>query len=218
MAKPRKSPPSPPPTEATTEATTEGQAVQTVAEVESFGVKVGQVLEAIFYTNPRKESAFRFRATHIEGKSAPKAILCNDKRIQPGKLCQVRVTKISKPESQERGAIEVEFLSLVAFRLDDDIYVEPILSKKLHALLEIGMNVLLDGPQGSGKTVLSRKIAEALGMEYVFLIAAPSSNHRTFWRRYKFAPPRLVKQRPSGSQRISCGPWKGLHAILKSVI
>jgi nitric oxide reductase NorQ protein len=30
------------------------------------------------------------------------------------------------------------------------------------------MNVLLDGPQGSGKTVLSQKIAEALGLEYVF--------------------------------------------------
>ena len=131
-------------------------------------LKDGFEFETIFYSNPKKESAFRFRATHINGKRAPKVILCNDARIQPGQLCRVRVTSLKKPASKDRGHIEVEFLSQVAFRLDDSLYVEPILTKKLQALLESGMNILLDGPQGSGKTVLSQKIAEALDLEYVF--------------------------------------------------
>ena len=131
-------------------------------------VKVGTKFETVFYSNPKEESSFRFRATHIDGKRAPKVILCDDPRIQPGQLCNVRVTSIKKPASRDRGHIEVEFLSQVTFRLDDSLYVEPMLAKKLQALIESGMNILLDGPQGSGKTVLSHKIAEALGMEYVF--------------------------------------------------
>lgn len=128
----------------------------------------GLEFETVFYPNSKKESAFRFRATHIDGKRAPKVILCNDARIQSGQLCRVRIGSIKKSASKERGHIEVEFLSQVTFRLDDSLYVEPLLAKKLQALLESGMNVLLDGPQGSGKTVLSQVIAKALGLEYVF--------------------------------------------------
>jgi nitric oxide reductase NorQ protein len=131
-------------------------------------VKNGLEFETTFYSNPKADSPFRFRATHMDGTRAPKVILSNDGRIQPGQLCRVRVTSVKKPASKERGHIEVEFLSQVTFRLDDSLYVEPVLAKKLQALLESGMNILLDGPQGSGKTVLSYKIAEALGMEYVF--------------------------------------------------
>ena len=131
-------------------------------------LKSGFQFETVFYSNPKKESPFRFRATHVNGKRAPKVILCDDARIQPGQLCKVRITSIKKAASKDRGHIEVEFLSQVTFRLDDSLYVEPLLAKKLQALLESGMNVLLDGPQGSGKTVLSRKIAEAMDVEYVF--------------------------------------------------
>ena len=131
-------------------------------------LKNGLEFETVFYSNTRRESPFRFRATHVDGKRAPKVILCDDPRIQPGQVCRVRVASIKKPASQQRGHIEVEYLGQVTFRLDDTLYVEPLLAKKLQALLESGMNILLDGPQGSGKTVLSRKIAEALGLEYVF--------------------------------------------------
>jgi MoxR-like ATPase len=131
-------------------------------------LKNGLEFETTFYSNPKDESRFPFRATHMNGKRAPKVILCDDPRIQPGQLCKVRITSVKKPASKERGHIEVEFLSQVDFKIDDSLWVEPGLSLKLQALLESGMNILLDGPQGSGKTVLSRSIAEALGVEYVF--------------------------------------------------
>lgn len=135
-------------------------------------VKIGTTFETTFFSNPKKDSSFRFRATHINGKRGPKVILCDDPRVQPGQLCQVRITSIKKPAAKDRGHIEVEFLRQITFRLDDSLYVDPLLAKKLQALLESGMNILLDGPQGSGKTVLSRKIAEALGVEYVFFNCA----------------------------------------------
>jgi MoxR-like ATPase len=132
------------------------------------GIKPGQIFEAVFFLNTKSESPFRFRATHLDGQRAPKVVLCNDPRITPGQLFRVKVTSVSKPSSKDRGFIEVEFLGLVTFRLDDSMYVDPVLSLKLQALLESGMNILLDGPQGSGKTTLSRKVAEALDMQYVF--------------------------------------------------
>jgi len=136
-------------------------------------VKIGAQFETAFSTNPKPESPFRFRATHLDGRRAPKVVLCSDSRIQPGQPCRVRVTSIKKPASADRGHIEVEFLSHITFRLDDDLYVDPLLAKKLQALLENGMNILLDGPQGSGKTVLSRVVAKALGMTYVFFNCSP---------------------------------------------
>jgi nitric oxide reductase NorQ protein len=136
-------------------------------------LKNGTEFETTFYANPKADSAFRYRATHVNGQRAPKVILSDDPRIRPGQLCNVRVTSIKKPESKERGHIEVVFLSEVSFRLDDSLYVEPMLQRKLQALIESGCNILLDGPQGSGKTVLSRLIADALGLEYVFFNCSP---------------------------------------------
>ena len=130
-------------------------------------VKVGAVMEAAFLVNPVKDSGFRFRATHLDGKRAPKVVLCDDPRIRLGVPCLVRVKAISKPERDDRGAIEVEFVRAQEFKLEG-VWVDPVVSKKLQVLLESGLNILLDGPQGCGKTTLARTIARELGMEFVF--------------------------------------------------
>ncbi len=130
-------------------------------------LKVGAVMEATFWQNPVSESQFRFRATHLDGKRAPKVVLCDDPRIRAGVPCMVRITTITKPERDDRGTIEVEFVRNQEFRLEG-VYVDPIIGKKLQVALESGLNILLDGPQGCGKTVLARTIAKQLGMEFVF--------------------------------------------------
>jgi MoxR-like ATPase len=155
-------------------------------------IKVGKTFETVFYANPKAGSPYRFRATHIDGKRAPKVILCGDPRIGPGIPCQVRIATIRKPGSKDRGHIEVEFVRQVTFRLDDSLYVDPLLSRKLQALLESGLNILLDGPQGSGKTVLSRKIAEALGLEYIFF------NCSSIYEATDFLATLQIRATPSG--------------------
>ncbi|MCE9532013.1 MAG: MoxR family ATPase [Planctomycetes bacterium] len=130
-------------------------------------ILVGATMEATFWPNSVKESGFRYRATHLDGRKAPKIVLCDDPRIHAGLPCLVRIQTIRKPDREDRGAIEVEFISIQQFRIEG-VYLDPIVAKKLQVLLESGLNILLDGPQGCGKTVLAKSIAESLGLEFVF--------------------------------------------------
>ena len=52
-------------------------------------LNLGAIMEATFWPNPVKDSGFRFRATHLDGRKAPKVVLCDDVRIRPGIPCQV---------------------------------------------------------------------------------------------------------------------------------
>lgn len=130
-------------------------------------IEVGTVMETTFWTNQVKDSGYRFRATHLDGKRAPKVVLCNDPGVRPGVPCMVRITSIIKPERNDRGLIEVAFVHALSLKLEG-VYIDPIVSRKLQILLESGLNILLDGPQGCGKTVLAKALAETLGMTYVF--------------------------------------------------
>jgi MoxR-like ATPase len=134
-------------------------------------INVGGVHEATFYPNPVGDSGFRFRATHLDGKRAPKVVLCNDDRIPPGVPCQIRITSITRLDRTDRGVIEVELVKALPFRLEG-VWLDPIVSRKLQILLESGLNVLLDGPQGCGKTVIAKAIAKAMGMEFIFFNCA----------------------------------------------
>jgi nitric oxide reductase NorQ protein len=170
-------------------------------------IKNGLEFETVFSRNPKADSPFRFRATHMNGTRAAKVILCDDPRVQPEQRCRVRVTSIKKPASKDRGHIEVEFLRPVTFHLDETLYVEPLLAKKLQALLESGMNILLDGPQGSGKTVLAQKIAEGLGMEYVFF------NCSAVYEATDFLAALHVRATPSGHAETAWLPTDILRAV-----
>ncbi|TNE47838.1 MAG: AAA family ATPase [Deltaproteobacteria bacterium] len=130
-------------------------------------ITIGATMETTFWPNPVKHSEFRYRATHLDGKRAPKVVLCDDKRIRQGVPCMVRVVALHKPDRPDRGMIEVEFVHSLSLKLEG-IYIDPVVSRKLQILLESGLNILLDGPQGCGKTVLARAIADSLGMRFVF--------------------------------------------------
>ena len=130
-------------------------------------LKVGKTAETTFWRNPQEESLYKWRATHLDGRRAPKVVLSKDERIVPGVPCIVQVKQITKPDRPDHGIVEVDWVSSAPFKIEG-VYLDPAVSKKLQVLLESGLNILLDGPQGCGKTVLARSIAQALGMEFVF--------------------------------------------------
>lgn len=138
-----------------------------MAKLDVSDLKVGQVVQATFWPNPKEESRFSLRATHLDGERAPKAVLTSDPKIVAGAPCMVRILTIEKPERNDHGYIEVGYEGPAPFAIEG-VYLDPWVARKLQVLLESGLNILLDGPQGSGKSVLVRTLAETLGMELVF--------------------------------------------------
>ena len=133
----------------------------------------GDIVETVFWRNEGElEDRFPYRATHVNGVRSGKVLLCADQDVVPGRPARARVVRVKRPQSPGRGFYEVKHLGPVEFALDPDIYVDEHLARSLQVLLEAGYSILLDGPQGSGKTVLSREIASALGMEYVYFNCA----------------------------------------------
>src|SRR6478609_2573758 len=127
----------------------------------------GRTFETTFWPNTAEGSTFKLRATHLDGRRAPKVVLSNDERIVPGVPCIVRILEVEKADRPDRGRIMVEFVERAPFKIEG-MWLDPVVSKKLQVLLQSGLNILLDGPQGCGKTVLARSIASSLGMEFVF--------------------------------------------------
>jgi len=130
-------------------------------------LSTGRTFETTFWPNNAEGSTFKLRATHLDGRRAPKVVLSNDERIVPGVPCIVRILEVEKADRPDRGRIMVEFVERAPFKIEG-MWLDPVVSKKLQVLLQSGLNILLDGPQGCGKTVLARSIAESLGMVFVF--------------------------------------------------
>lgn len=130
-------------------------------------IQQGRVYKTTFWENPVTDSPFPLRATHLDGRRAPKVVLTDDPRIMAGMPCLVEVKRVDKPQRDDRGAIIVTWSGAAPFEIKG-VYLDPIIARKLQIALDSGLNILLDGPQGCGKTVLARSIATSLGMEFVF--------------------------------------------------
>jgi MoxR-like ATPase len=122
----------------------------------------GYVFETVFRLERQQAQPPRLVARHINGKRSKQRIVSADPRVLPGRRCKVKV------EAVAAGTIEVAFLGLVDFGLDKDVYVDPDLLQAFEVLLCSGRSILLEGPQGTGKTTVAAALAHSLGMEYVF--------------------------------------------------
>ena len=180
----------------------------------------GMTLEATFYPNPQPESGFRFRATHLQGRRAPKVVLCDDPRIRPGTPCMVRIQRVLKPQRDDRGHIEVEFVQQQEFPIEG-VYIDPMVALKLRALLDSGLNILLDGPQGCGKTLLARSLARSLGMEFVFFncgaVVEPSAFLATVQIRASVSGQPIMDFRQDGGADRAGGGTRPAAAALSRV-
>lgn len=126
-------------------------------------LRPGYVFETVFWIDrDSTESGPRLIAKNVNGAAIELPVLCDDNRVVPGRRVKVRV------QSVKEHSVRVAFLGLVQFDLQDNVYVEPTLLKQFEILLCSGRSILLEGPQGTGKTTISRALAASLGMEYVF--------------------------------------------------
>jgi len=122
----------------------------------------GYVFETVFWTHREEGQKPRLVARNVNGATCTWPILCADRRVLPGQRVKVKVASVADE------AVHVEFLGLADFDLSAGVYVEPVLLRQFEILLCSGRSILLEGPQGTGKTTISRELARSLGMEYVF--------------------------------------------------
>ena len=171
--------------------------------------KPGSTFETVFWLNKgAQKETYPFRPTTIGSHKSNKVILCADRTAPLGKPVRVKVLKTKRPQSEGRGFIEVAYLGPVDFQIDPDIYVDPHIALKLQVLLEAGYSILLDGPQGSGKTVLSRAIADALEMQYVYF------NCASVYEATDFVATLQIRAAASGVAETVFVPTNLRHALL----
>jgi MoxR-like ATPase len=122
----------------------------------------GYVFETVFWIAKGEDGVMELIAQTVNGKPVGKRIVAADRRAIPGQCCKVQVVEA------EGDIIRVNYLGLADFTLQKDIYIEPGLLKQFEILLCSGRSIMLDGPQGTGKTTISKALSESLGMVYVF--------------------------------------------------
>jgi MoxR-like ATPase len=125
-------------------------------------IKPGYIFTTVFWIEKGDDGKPEMIGRNINSKITDMRIITEDRRVMPGRNCTVKVESVSDKE------IRVDYLGLSDFRLQDDIFIEPSQLKQFEILLCSGRSILLEGPQGAGKTTISRALAETLGMEYVF--------------------------------------------------
>lgn len=124
-------------------------------------VKPGFIFETVFWIDGEDEAA-GLVARNVNGKVNRRRIVTDDRRVLPGQRCKVKVEEV------QADAVRVSYLGLVELALEPGIWVEPSLLRQFEILLCSGRSILLEGPQGTGKTTISRALADSLGMTYVF--------------------------------------------------
>lgn len=179
----------------------------------AINLKTGEHFETVFWRNEgTQKETFPFRATQVGEVKSNKVILCADRRIPLGKPVRVMVSRVKRPQSDGRGFIEVDYVGSVEFNIDPEIWIDKNIATKLQVLLECGYSILLDGPQGSGKTVLSRAIADALDMQYVYF------NCASVYEATDFVSTLQVRASAGGVAETIFVPTNFREALLEAVI
>jgi len=122
----------------------------------------GYIFETVFWIHKNDKGEPQLTAHTVNSKATSSRIITEDRRVIPGQSCKVQVENVNGDE------ITVKYLGLSEFSLEDEVYITPTLLNQFEILLCSGRSILLDGPQGTGKTTISRALAKSLGFEYVF--------------------------------------------------
>lgn len=146
---------------------------------------VGSVIDTVFDLNPRAESGFRLRASRAGGERVDKAILTNDPRIRPGVPCSVRINRVRKPNVPGSGYFEAVWHGEAMVMLPEHVWLPDLTRQRMSSLLARGDCILLNGPQGCGKTVITQALAEAMGYEYVYANASSAVEPTDFVARFE---------------------------------
>lgn len=132
-------------------------------------LQVGDCVEAVFEAN-RAGEGHRLRARRLaDGQRIDKVLLSSDPRISPGVRVTVRITRVRKPSVPGRGAYEAAFERAVGRSWPAEVWLDSFARHRIESLLDRGSPVLLIGPQGCGKTVLARTMAEVDEREFVHI-------------------------------------------------
>lgn len=133
------------------------------------------------------------KSNRLGGNRTRKVILLgstpNGVNPKPGQTWLCEVERITNQRSENRGAILVKPINLQIDLTFDDVWIDPLKAQIMAAVLQDKRtNLFLQGPQGVGKSTISRRVAEKLGWRFIKVEGSQIKKFTTMYGRYTPKP------------------------------
>ncbi|MBY0359644.1 MAG: AAA family ATPase [Candidatus Obscuribacterales bacterium] len=129
------------------------------------------------------------KSNRASGARSPKIILCEQGGSdviapQAGQRWLCEIVRITKPRSERNGAIIVRPVSQQIDCSFDNVWIDPEQAQLMSVVLQNRFkNLFLEGPQGCGKTTISRSLAKRLNWEFRLVQGAQIKSYRQMYGR-----------------------------------
>ncbi len=153
-------------------------------------IKIGSTLRIQWEDNPKHGGV---KANRANGTRTKKILLpeLSTRTVapKPGEVWVCQVKRITNEKSADHGAIIVKPINIEIDTNFPGVWVDPAKARLMAITLQNrAMNLFLEGPQGAGKTTISRAVAQKLNWEFRKINGAQMKKFNYMLGRYRPKP------------------------------
>ncbi len=133
------------------------------------------------------------KSNRLGGNRTSKVVLVGSapNGVQPkaGQTWLCEVERVTNARSENRGAILVRPINMQIDLSFDDVWIDPVKAQLMSVVLQDKRtNLFLQGPQGVGKSTVTRRVAEKLGWRFIKVEGSQIKKFTTMYGRYTPKP------------------------------